>query len=64
MHFGETDHAIPLTEVAKVRAAQGAAVEIQVYPAGHGFNCDERGSYHKASAERARGRSRSSRSIG
>jgi carboxymethylenebutenolidase len=56
MHFGETDHAIPLAEVAKLRAAQGAAVEIQVYPAGHGFNCDERGSYHKPSADRARAR--------
>jgi carboxymethylenebutenolidase len=56
MHFGETDHAIPLAEVAKLRAAQGAVVEIQVYAAGHGFNCDERGSYHKPSADRARAR--------
>jgi carboxymethylenebutenolidase len=56
MHFGETDHAIPLAEVAKLRAAQGANVEIQIYPAGHGFNCDERGSYHKPSADRARAR--------
>jgi len=56
MHFGETDHAIPLADVAKLRAAQGAMVEIQIYPAGHGFNCDERGSYHKPSADRARAR--------
>lgn len=57
MHFGETDHAIPLTEVDKVRAAQkGRAVETHVYPAGHGFNCDQRGSYHADSAKRARER--------
>lgn len=55
-HFGETDHAIPMADVGKLRGAQGAAVEIQVYPAGHGFNCDERGSFHKPSADRARAR--------
>lgn len=53
MHFGETDHAIPLAEVDKVRQAQGAKVEIQIYPAGHGFNCDQRGSYDAASAKTA-----------
>jgi carboxymethylenebutenolidase len=57
MHFGETDHAIPLSDLGKIRAAQGAVVELQVYPAGHGFNCDERGSYHEASAKLARARS-------
>lgn len=57
MHFGETDHAIPMSDVGKIRANQGAKVEIQVYPAGHGFNCDERGSYHEPSAALARERS-------
>lgn len=56
MHFGETDHAIPLSDVGKIRAAQGAKVEIQVYPAGHGFNCDERGSWHEPSAALAKQR--------
>ena len=28
-------------------------VETFVYPAGHGFSCDERGSYHEASAKDA-----------
>jgi len=28
-------------------------VEIHVYPAGHGFSCDERGSYHEASHKQA-----------
>jgi carboxymethylenebutenolidase len=57
MHFGDKDHAIPLTEVDKVRAAQkGRPVEIHVYAAGHGFNCDQRGSHHAESAKLARER--------
>ena len=57
MHFGEKDHAIPLTDVEKVRAAHPSGVEIHVYPSGHGFNCDERGSYDPESARVARERS-------
>jgi carboxymethylenebutenolidase len=57
MHFGETDHAIPMSDVGKIRGAQGAKVEIQVYPAGHGFNCEDRGSYHEPSAKLAQERS-------
>jgi carboxymethylenebutenolidase len=56
MHFGEKDHAIPLTDMEKVRAAHPKGVEIHVYPAGHGFNCDERASYDAESARIARGR--------
>jgi carboxymethylenebutenolidase len=56
MHFGETDHAIPLSDLGKIRAAQGAMVELQVYPAGHGFHCDERGSYHEPSSKLAQER--------
>jgi carboxymethylenebutenolidase len=58
MHFGEKDHAIPMSEVDKVRTAQnGRPVEIFVYPnAGHGFNCDERGSSEPESAKQARTR--------
>ncbi len=52
MHFGETDHAIPMTDVDKIRAAQ-PGVSFFIYPAGHGFNCDERGSYDAASAKLA-----------
>lgn len=52
MHFGETDHAIPMTDVDKIRAAQ-PGVAFFVYPAGHGFNCDERGSFDAASARLA-----------
>jgi carboxymethylenebutenolidase len=54
-HFGDKDHAIPLTEVEQVRKAQPGA-EVYVYSAGHGFNCDERGSYNAESAKIARER--------
>jgi carboxymethylenebutenolidase len=52
LHFGETDAGIPID---KVRAFMSKRSDVQsfVYPAGHGFNCDQRGSYHKASAEQA-----------
>lgn len=56
MHFGEKDHAIPLSDVEKVRAAHPTGVEIHVYPAGHGFNCDERESFDAGSAKIARER--------
>jgi carboxymethylenebutenolidase len=56
MHFGEKDHAIPLSDVEKVREAHTSGVEIHVYPAGHGFNCDERGSFDAESAKTARER--------
>lgn len=50
LHFGEKDASIPLADVEAIRAAQ-PAVEIFVYPgAGHGFGCDERGSYSAADA--------------
>jgi carboxymethylenebutenolidase len=54
-HFGEKDHAIPLSEVAAVRDAN-PAVEVYTYPAGHGFNCDARASFDAAAAKLARER--------
>jgi carboxymethylenebutenolidase len=61
LHFGDKDTGIPMSDVAKVQEAQKdniakGKVEVHVYPAGHGFNCDERGSYDKASATQARER--------
>jgi carboxymethylenebutenolidase len=45
MHFGEVDQSIPMKDVEAIRAAQ-PGVETFVYPgAGHGFGCEERGSY-------------------
>ncbi len=52
LHFGETDAGIPLSDVDTVRAAQ-PDVPIHIYPAGHGFNCDHRGSYDAESAKLA-----------
>lgn len=44
--------------IADVRAMQAARPELtfHIYPAGHGFNCDQRGSYHAESAKLARSR--------
>ena len=51
LHFGEQDQSIPMTDVEKVKAAR-SDVQIFTYPpAGHGFSCDERGSFHKESHE-------------
>jgi carboxymethylenebutenolidase len=52
MHFGEQDAHIPMSDVAIIKAKQPDA-EIYTYPAGHGFYCDERGSFHDASAKLA-----------
>lgn len=49
LHFGETDHGIPMSDVEAVMAAQ-PDLPIHVYPAGHGFSCDARASYHAESA--------------
>lgn len=52
MHFGELDAHIPLTDVEKVRSAQ-PDVDVFVYQADHGFNCDQRASYNQPAAELA-----------
>jgi carboxymethylenebutenolidase len=54
-HFGEKDANIPLAGVRKFAAAH-PEVQVFVYGAGHGFNCDQRGSYDAASANLARER--------
>lgn len=54
-HFGDQDHWIPLDTVEAFRQAQ-PGVQVQVYNANHGFNCDQRGSYNEAAARLARER--------
>jgi carboxymethylenebutenolidase len=54
-HFGDQDHWIPLDTVETFRQAQ-PQVEVHVYAANHGFNCDQRGSYNEAAAQLARQR--------
>ena len=56
LHFGEKDAGIPLTDVDKIKAAQPGA-EIFIYPgAGHGFGCEERGSFDAKAAALAQAR--------
>lgn len=49
LHFGEKDSYIPMEGVAKLKAAH-LQQTVHVYDADHGFNCDQRGSWHQASA--------------
>jgi carboxymethylenebutenolidase len=55
LHFGEQDHAIPLAGVDRLKAVH-PELPVYLYPAGHGFNCDQRASYHAESARLARER--------
>ncbi|MBI5323292.1 dienelactone hydrolase family protein [Bradyrhizobium sp.] len=51
LHFGEKDAGIPLTDVETIKSKR-PEVEVFIYPgAQHGFHCDERASYDKASAD-------------
>ena len=54
-HFGSKDHYISLESVEAFRKAQ-PGVEVQLYEADHGFNCDQRGSYNAPAAQLARER--------
>lgn len=54
-HFGDQDHWISASSVEAFRKAH-AEVEVHLYHADHGFNCDQRGSYDAAAARRARER--------
>jgi len=55
LHWGETDQSIPPDHWKKLSTAH-PEVPTHVYPAGHGFSCDARGSYHEPSAKLARTR--------
>ena len=54
-HFGDQDHWIPLDSVEAFRRAH-PDVEVHVYHANHGFNCDQRASYNAEAAKTARER--------
>jgi carboxymethylenebutenolidase len=53
-HFGERDSGIPIDGV-KHFASLHPDVEVFIYAADHGFNCDQRGSYDATAAALARG---------
>jgi carboxymethylenebutenolidase len=55
LHFGKHDHGIPMADVQEVTAAR-PEIQLFTYDAGHGFSCDERASFDKASHEKALGR--------
>lgn len=54
-HFGEKDHWIPLDGVEAFKRAH-PAVEVHLYAANHGFNCDQRGAWDATAAAQARER--------
>jgi carboxymethylenebutenolidase len=54
-HFGSRDHWIPVDTVEAFKTAH-PEVEVHIYAADHGFNCDQRGSYDAESAKLARER--------
>ncbi len=50
LHFGSEDHGIPLSDVEAIKTKR-PELEVYIYEgAAHGFNCDERASYHKDAA--------------
>jgi len=53
LHFGEMDAGIPLSDIESIRVAW-PDVAVHVHQgAGHGFNCDQRASFHAGAADRA-----------
>jgi carboxymethylenebutenolidase len=53
LHFGEKDQSIPMSDVETIKKKRSDC-DIHVYPdAGHGFHCDERGSYNEPSSKTA-----------
>ena len=51
-HFGENDPLIPPEDVQKHRD-ELAGAQIELWPAGHGFNCDQRADFDAESARSA-----------
>ena len=56
-HFGETDQSPTLAQAKEIVAAHSEITAHFYAGAGHGFNCDQRGSYNEAAANLARERS-------
>jgi carboxymethylenebutenolidase len=55
-HWGETDASIPLEKAKEVAAAHKDQIHYFYPGSGHGFNCEQRGSYNAESAKTARTR--------
>ncbi|MDO8250716.1 MAG: dienelactone hydrolase family protein [Rhodoferax sp.] len=54
-HFGDHDQSIPLAGVAAFKHAH-PDVQVHLYPASHGFNCDHRSAFDATAAALARER--------
>ena len=52
-HLSDHDKSVPLEGVQALRQAH-PAVDVHLYPAAHGFNCDQRAAWHAPSAALAR----------
>jgi carboxymethylenebutenolidase len=52
LHFGREDKTIPLEDVHKISMAH-PELSTHLYDAGHGFNCDHRGSYDEGASKLA-----------
>jgi len=55
LHFGEKDQHIPVASVEQFKKAH-PSLPVYLYPADHGFNCDQRGSYDASASKLARER--------
>lgn len=55
MHFGEKDTGVPIALATEIKEKYPMCA-VHTYNAGHGFNCDQRGSYDAYSAALARKR--------
>jgi carboxymethylenebutenolidase len=57
LFFGAKDQLIPMDQVGQINTeltTKKVPFQMKIYPeAGHGFNCDDRASYHEASAKDA-----------
>ena len=50
-HFSDDDATTPLAGIERLRELYGEEAVVYVYPAHHGFNCDQRGAYNQGAAE-------------
>jgi carboxymethylenebutenolidase len=55
LHFGEKDAHIPVASVEEFKKVH-SSLPVYIYPADHGFNCDQRGSYDAVAAKLAQDR--------
>ena len=53
LHFGEDDASIPMSDVETIKQKRPDCESYVYKGAGHGFHCDERGSFHKESRDLA-----------